>query len=644
MMIYHRKAEEALAESEGKFRELFESANDAIFLHTITHEDKPGRFVEVNNVALKKLGYSKKEMLKMSPADIDHTDDLNSMGGLMERLLKNKSITFERNHISKTGNLIPVEINSRIFTTGGEQYILSIARDITERKKTEEKLRKSEAKWRQLLESVPNFVFEVDRDGKILNCNKQYPGFAIKDFIGKSIFDVSPDQSRDKLKTLFPKVIKEETSIEFETQPYEPEVSNRWYYHQIAPVKDGMDIKSFLMIISDITERKKAEEILKESQQKISAIVNNIVDGIITVSNAGEIISVNKATKKIFGYEESELIGNNIDILMPDSVKENHDSFFTGIGSNEKCGAFCIQRESQAVRKDSTIFPIEITVNEFLFDNKKMYTVAIRDITEKKNMEKEIKKIRMEYEAFLRHELKNHLTPAKGYLDLLLKFNHDNLSDEQKEYLDRINSSTEKMDYLIDKLKSLQDFETGRYSLEKVDYDLYAVIKYVVNDLKRMAEDAEVEVETEFMAERSQITMDRKLLPGVFYNLTKNAIEHVSDISDISHKKIKISVFNENGNIVTKINNRGSVIPPEKLQLFFEKFNSNKSKKHNGTGLGTTYAYLVTKAHGGEIKVESNEASGTTVTLKFTVINSTSEIISDSNNNGVFDKYDALYC
>ncbi len=506
------------------------------------------------------------------------------------------------------------------FETSDKELIDEIVERIVmkiHRLNAEEALADSEAKWRELLESLPNFVLELDLEGKVKNCNKHYPGFNIADFIGKSIFEISPAQGRKKLKALFPKVIRDKTSIEFETQPYEPDISKRWYLHQLAPVKDKNEIKSIILIISDITDRKRAEEVLRENENKISAIVNNVIDGIITVDEEGVIVSVNNATCDIFGYLESELVGNNIKFLMLESVAEQHDRYLDSGKDSARTDTLCLQKESQAIRKNGVVFPMEITVNEFMYDNKRMFTAVIRDITEKKNMENEISKLRMEYEAFLQHELKNYLTPIRGYLDLLIRVNGQNLDNDQKDYLERVSDNTDKMAYLIDKLKSLQEFEKGKYTLDKVAFDLNALIKYVVNDLKLLAENYKSNIELKLSSENSHIMMDRKLLSGVYHNLIKNAIEHICNIEDKNQKKVKIKVFNKNGHVVTTINNMGAVISPRKLKLFFEKFNSDKTLKHNGTGLGTTYAYLVTKAHGGEISVESNEEDGTTVTLKF---------------------------
>jgi signal transduction histidine kinase len=110
------------------------------------------------------------------------------------------------------------------------------------------------------------------------------------------------------------------------------------------------------------------------------------------------------------------------------------------------------------------------------------------------------------------------------------------------------------------------------------------------------------------------IEADADLLIGVFDNLIKNGIEHVEDLEDEVERCITIRMDNEDGHVVVRINNKGEPVPSERLATFFEKFNTDR-KKQGGTGLGTTYAYLVTRAHGGALSVASNETEGTTLTV-----------------------------
>lgn len=136
-----KKAEEALRISENRFRQLFHGGNDAIFVYHILPDGQPCNFIEVNDVACERLGFTRDELLKMSPLDIDAPDMTETSNALIKNILRENKAIFEMVHVAKDGSRIPVEINVRIFDLGGITTVLAIARDITERKKTEEKFK-----------------------------------------------------------------------------------------------------------------------------------------------------------------------------------------------------------------------------------------------------------------------------------------------------------------------------------------------------------------------------------------------------------------------------------------------------------------------------------------------------------------------
>lgn len=135
-----KQAEGALRDSEKRYRLLFDSGNDAVFVHHLLHTGMPGPFVEVNEVACRSLGYAREELLTMSPRDINAPEDIEDFPRVIERLLTDKHILFERTQLTKDGRQFPVEINAHLFDLHGERTILSIARDITERKQAEAQL------------------------------------------------------------------------------------------------------------------------------------------------------------------------------------------------------------------------------------------------------------------------------------------------------------------------------------------------------------------------------------------------------------------------------------------------------------------------------------------------------------------------
>ncbi len=196
----------ALVQSEEKFREVFNNANDAMFLHRLVGRD-PGNFIEVNDEASRSLGYSKEELVKMSPNDIDSYNTLSAIPSVIETVLKEGGVTFESEQITKDGRLLPVEINSHIFNIRGEKYLLSIARDVSERKKAEKALKKSEIKYRTIFENIQDVFYQTDADGIITTISpsiERYSGYKPEELIGKPVVNlyVNPEKRKDLLKNI----------------------------------------------------------------------------------------------------------------------------------------------------------------------------------------------------------------------------------------------------------------------------------------------------------------------------------------------------------------------------------------------------------------------------------------------------------
>ena len=486
-----------------------------------------------------------------------------------------------------------------------------------------------------------------------------------------------------------------------------------------------------------------AEKTVLDNERKIKNILNTIVDGVATINRNGIIDSVNPAVEKLFGYSSEELIGQNVKILMPEPYFREHDNYLSRFQKTGKKQIIGIGREVQGKRKDGTIFPLYLAVSETVVNNDKMYTGILHDITEQKEaedkikrlktgidqaydavmitdldgsihyvnpafeamtgytkdevlgknprflksgkhsdefykdlwdtinkgkiwkssiknkrkdgtlydeeisiapvkndngevvnfiavkrdiserikLEKEIENLKNEYEGFLRHELNNMLSPIKIYNDSLLYFNNNELSEKQLSLIKKIDYQIDKIVDLVNRIKDVQEFEFGNYELQLEKGDLSSVIKNVLWEYQKFAADSDVKLDFKNSVSKSIIRIDSTLLPGVFRNLIKNAIEHVYKLDDKKQKTVRIKLSGENGHVLVKINNKGKPVPKEKLKLFFEKFNTNKNDKPDGTGLGTTYAYLVTIAHGGEISVKSNQKDGTTILLKFNTTN-----------------------
>jgi PAS domain S-box-containing protein len=184
-----KNTEKALKKSEETFREVFNNANDAMFLHKLEGKN-PGKFLEVNDEACQSLGYTRHELKNMNPMDIDSPESIEKIPQVMDNLMKNYKTSFEAVQLTKKGELLPVEINTHLFNIKSEKYILSIARDIRERKQVEDALKKSEIKYRTIFNNIQDIFYQTDNSGNIIEISpsiERYSGYKPSELIGKSV-------------------------------------------------------------------------------------------------------------------------------------------------------------------------------------------------------------------------------------------------------------------------------------------------------------------------------------------------------------------------------------------------------------------------------------------------------------------------
>ena len=334
-----------------------------------------------------------------------------------------------------------------------------------------------------------------------------------------------------------------------------------------AIIKTGLE-KPYDILFRNL---KKSEEALRLSEKKYKMLFNNAADSIFLHSLDGNLIDVNEIACSSLGYQYEELKKlNKTDIIsqeeasrLPERIKKV---------SEEGIGYF----ESVYKRIDNTTFPVEINSCLIEYEGEKVILAVVRDITLRKDLEKKINRMRRENEAFLRPEIKNLISPLKGFINIVLQ-SEEKLSEQNSEYLKRVNEISSKLNSLVDSLKNLHDFEFGNYELNLTGINITNLVKIAVSDLKSYANTHKVDIILKNNADKNNVKIDFNLMPGVFFNLIKNAIEHIASSENETDRSVKVNIFNEDGRVVITVNNKGEPVPPEKIDTFFDKFNTKLS-------------------------------------------------------------------
>ncbi len=323
-----KKAEDALRESEEKYRELLNGMNDTAWVI-----DFEGNIVDVNDAAVKVLGYSRKEFRSIGLTGIDSNLDPEEIKGLVEGMPADEVQVFETVHTTKDGKKIPVEISSSLVTYQGKQAILSIARDITERKKTEEEL----VRLSSAVKTSIDGIIISDLNGKIVEANeatlKMYGTNDKNDLIGKNSFDLLVPEDQKKALVAMKETLENGYSKSLDYNVITKNCSKIPVEMSIAIMKaqDGKPI-GFVGVARDIADRKRMEKALQESEERFRQVAENSWEWIWEVDANGLYTYASPVVEGILGYKAEELVGKKhfYDLFHPEDREELKKAAFQG--------------------------------------------------------------------------------------------------------------------------------------------------------------------------------------------------------------------------------------------------------------------------------------------------------------------------
>jgi PAS domain S-box-containing protein len=610
-----------IKESEEKYRELINGMNDTAWVI-----DLDAKFIDVNDTAVKVLGYSKEELLSMGPADIDASLEVEQIRDLVRRLPADQIQVFETTHTTKNRKKIPVEISSSLVTYQGKQAVLSIARDITERKQVEEALKKSEERARAIVANAPIGIATSGTDKHFLSANEA--------------FCKTLGYTEDELRKLtfkditHPEDLKESVAKieELEAGRISSFMQEKRYFKKDGNVINGKIMVSairnqagkpslFIAELEDITERKKREFELKEERNKLEAVTQSIGAGFVIISKDYHVLWANNFIKKYKGDVERKFCYatlNDLDHVCPDcgvkKVFENGVDFDSHEYSSIdiKGNPYWVELIATPIKDEAgnlisaVEIAVDITEKKNLQNKLAQYSQKLEKLVEERTKQLEETQLRLikserlaaigELAGMVGHDLRNPLTGIRGAAFYLKNKRSAKMGAKGKQMLkvidDCIVYSNKIIDDLLEYSREMR-LETAETNPKKLLHQSLSMIKIPKN----------IHVADGTWTE-PKIVADKAKLNRVFVNIIKNAVDAMPHggtltvTSKAARNKVKIA-FTDTGAGMSK----------ETLKKLGSPLFTTKAK---GMGFGLAICKRVVEAHGGSISVESEIGKGTT--------------------------------
>lgn len=542
-----------------------------------------------------------------------------------------------------------LHVNTFYGNDGIRKGITGVVRDITDRKRTEEKLRESELRFNQLAEQSRTVVWEVNARGVytyISSGVEKVLGYTPEELIGKKLFyDLCFAEDRTRLKMRRLDMINlKEPLINLENRLIGKDGEIVWALSNSMPLfGENGEVIGYRGSDSDITDRKSAEEALKKSEDLFRSVWESSKDGMRLTDGNGIIQKVNNAFCEIVGKEKYELEGKRLGLMYSETESDGIESRYMENYTEKRIDKY-LEKNIKLWNDNELWFGVSNAYIET--ENAEPLVLSIfRDITERKRAEEELLETnrqlgeataqanemaerakiasiaKSEFLANMSHEIRTPLNGVIGMTGLLLD---TKLNDEQIRYAEMVQKSGVSLLHLVNDILDFSKIEAKKLDLEIMEFDLLNLMDDFVATMAVPAHEKGIEL---FLAIHPTVPLVLSGDPGrlrqVLINLTSNAIKFTHD-GDVTIRVTTAEKSEKEILIKFSVRDTGIGIPEDKIDMIYEKFtqvDTSTTRKYGGTGLGLAISKQLTELMGGEVGVVSKVGEGSEFwfTARFTL-------------------------
>jgi PAS domain S-box-containing protein len=500
-----------------------------------------------------------------------------------------------------TGRLKRVSENSLRLAVGQELHPVmkggdEIAKLDKQFHEVAQTLADAAAKERAIVENATDLICSITRDARISKVNpavENMLGYSVDELLGQRYILVVAEEYRTGLKSYLDSIVRAANQAPYELQLLRKDQSTLF---AIWSAQWSNKEQMWFSVIHDISERKREENLIRASEERIRSVIENLPVGVVTTDANGKVESINRMTSEMFTVSAEDVLDKPVNTLF-----EDHDQTFKELQPGKTL-------EQTGKKSTGETFPVELTTAEYKGFEGNRLLIHIKDITERR----EIEKLKQEFIAMISHDLRTPLTSIGGTLTLIQEGIYGDITEGGTKRVIDAQRNVERLINLVSDLLDLEKLEAGKLTMEMEPCDVHEIIESSVGSVKSYAEQKGVSLHVE--SPGAPISADSDRLVQVLVNLISNAVK----FSPVGGN-VYVSSAASNGHVSMFVKDQGRGIPKEFQESIFEKFQQvavSDGKRSMGSGLGLAICKAIVESHNGEIGVESDGATGSTFWIK----------------------------